>query len=144
MPIIAFPIYAAALTSIMVQPVEQSDDFIRLLDDKRHTAFLIGPGAGVSEETRRRVLAILKTGRPTVLDADALTAFADDPEILFKAIAGPCVMTPHDGEFRRLFDPSGDKLTRARKAAKAEDDSESGPLFEQAEGDDATEDESDD
>lgn len=116
-PIIAFPIYAAALTSIMVQPVEQSDDFIRLLDDKRHTAFLIGPGAGVSEETRRRVLAILKTGRPTVLDADALTAFADDPEILFKAIAGPCVMTPHDGEFRRLFDPSGDKLTRARKAA---------------------------
>jgi NAD(P)H-hydrate repair Nnr-like enzyme with NAD(P)H-hydrate dehydratase domain len=57
---------------------------------------------------------MLETGRPTVLDADALTTFADDPPTLDQAIIGPCVLTPHDGEFKRLFDPSGDKLTRTQ------------------------------
>jgi NAD(P)H-hydrate epimerase len=117
-PEIAFPIYAAALTSIMVKPLTNSADFDGLLQDKRFSALLIGPGAGVDTETQARVLAMLATHRPTVLDADALTAFQDHPPALFQAIAGPCVLTPHDGEFRRLFDPSGDKLTRARAAAR--------------------------
>jgi NAD(P)H-hydrate epimerase len=115
---IALPVYAAALTSIMVQPLATPEDFGCLLDDNRYTAFLIGPGAGTGEETRTRVLAMLGTGRPTLLDADALTAFADDPLTLDRAIAGPCVLTPHDGEFHRLFDPNGDKLTRTRVAAR--------------------------
>ncbi len=116
-PPIAFPIYASALTSIMVHSLALPEDLHVLLEDNRFAAFLIGPGAGTGAETRTRVIAMLKTGRPTVLDADALTAFADDPNALFEAINGPCVLTPHDGEFRRLFDPSGDKLTRARMAA---------------------------
>ncbi len=116
-PKIAFPIYAASLMSIMVQSLEAPEELQRILDDKRFSAFLIGPGAGAGLETRTRVLDMLRSGRPTVLDADALTAFADDPESLFQAIVGPCVLTPHDGEFRRLFNPDGDKLTRARRAA---------------------------
>jgi NAD(P)H-hydrate epimerase len=60
---------------------------------------------------------MLRTGRPTLLDADAITSFQDDPPSLDRAIVGPCVLTPHDGEFRRLFDASGDKLTRTRAAA---------------------------
>ncbi len=60
---------------------------------------------------------MLATGRPTVLDADALTVFENDPHALDRAIVGPCVLTSHDGEFRRLFDTSGDKLTRTRAAA---------------------------
>jgi NAD(P)H-hydrate epimerase len=60
---------------------------------------------------------MLRTGRPTLLDADAITSFQDDPLSLDRAIVGPCVLTPHDGEFRRLFDASGDKLTRTRAAA---------------------------
>jgi NAD(P)H-hydrate epimerase len=114
----ALPIYAAALTSIMVRPLAAPNDFGALLDDERLSAFLIGPGAGVSEETRGRALAMLRTGRPTLLDADAITVFQDDPAVLDRAIAGPCVLTPHDGEFRRLFDPSGDKLVRTRAAAR--------------------------
>ena len=115
---LALPVYAAALTSIMVQPLAVPEDFDCLLDDAHYKAFLIGPGAGTGEETRSRVLAMLETGRPTVLDADALTTFAADPPTLDQAITGPCVLTPHDGEFKRLFDPSGDKLTRTRVAAR--------------------------
>ena len=114
----AFPIYAAALTSIMVRPLPKPADFQDLLDDHRFSAILIGPGAGAGEETRARVLALLETKRPVVLDADALTSFADDPDLLFKAVAGDCVMTPHDGEFERLFDTAGDKPARARRAAR--------------------------
>jgi len=117
-PEIALPIYAAALTSIMVQPLSAPEDFNSLLGDKRISAILIGPGAGTGEPTRARVLSILATGRATVLDADAITAFQDDPAALDRAIVGPCVLTPHGGEFRRVFDPTGDKLTRTRAAAR--------------------------
>jgi NAD(P)H-hydrate epimerase len=116
-PEIALPIYAATLTSIMVQCLATPEDFDRVLKDQHISALLIGPGAGASQETRTRVLAMLATGRPTLLDADAITAFQDDPSALDRAIIGPCVLTPHDGEFRRLFDPGGDKLTRTRRAA---------------------------
>ena len=114
---IAFPIYAAALTSIMVHPLTSPDDFIRLLTDSRFTAFLIGPGASISQMTRTRAIAMLSSGRPTLLDADAITAFQDNPSVLYKAITGACILTPHDGEFARIFDTSGDKLTRTRAAA---------------------------
>ena len=117
-PEIALPIYAAALTSIMVQTIKTAADFERLLDDRRFTGLLIGPGSGVSEDTRTRALAMLQTGRPTVLDADALTVFQNDPLSLDNAINGPCVLTPHEGEFSRLFDTNGDKLTRTRIAAR--------------------------
>jgi NAD(P)H-hydrate epimerase len=116
-PEIALPIYAASLTSVMVKPLAVPEEFNHMLEDPRVSAFLIGPGAGTGESTRTRALAMLATGRPTLLDADALTAFQHDRASLEKAILGPCVLTPHEGEFRRLFDFSGDKLTRARAAA---------------------------
>jgi hydroxyethylthiazole kinase-like uncharacterized protein yjeF len=117
-PDIAFPIYAAALTSIMVRPLKQDGDLARLLSDSRYTAFLIGPGAGVNDTTREAALEILGTGRPVLLDADAISVFASRAAELTRAIRGPCVMTPHDGEFARVFDPRGDKLSRARAAAR--------------------------
>jgi NAD(P)H-hydrate epimerase len=101
----------------MVSPISRPEDLQHLLADRRYTGLMIGPGAGVGPDTRARVLAMLATGQATVLDADALTTFETDPLSLDQAIVGACVMTPHDGEFRRLFDASGDKLTRARAAA---------------------------
>jgi len=115
----ALPVYAAALTSIMVRPLSQPQDLETLLGDARFNALLIGPGAGVTEATRGHTLEILKTVRPSVLDADALSVFAKQPQALFDAIRGPCVLTPHDGAFARLFDTAGDKLQRARAAARA-------------------------
>lgn len=114
----ALPVYAAALTSVMVTPIADLADVDRLLADARYSGLLIGPGAGLSDATRERVLAMLNTGRPTVLDADALSVFKNDPDELMRSITGPCVLTPHEGEFKRLFDDTGDKLSRARNAAK--------------------------
>jgi hydroxyethylthiazole kinase-like uncharacterized protein yjeF len=115
----ALPIYAAALTSIMVRAAATPADLDELLADKRFNALLIGPGAGVDAVTRARALAMLATRRAVLLDADAISAFAQDRRTLFAAVDGPCVLTPHDGEFARLFDASGDKLARSRAAARA-------------------------
>ncbi len=129
-PRAAFPIYAAALTGVIVRPGEGPGDsiagFRALLADVRRNAALIGPGAGLGPETREKTLAILAAGKRAVLDADALTVFADDPPALFAAIRSPGVptpvLTPHEGEFARLFErpkePPG-KLDRARRAARA-------------------------
>jgi NAD(P)H-hydrate epimerase len=117
-PEIAFPVYAAALTSIMVQPLTRDGDLARLLADARYSAFLLGPGAGVTDATRDTALALLATARPVLLDADAISVFAGRTAELALAILGPCVMTPHDGEFARVFDAQGDKMTRARAAAR--------------------------
>src|SRR5579872_3826158 len=113
-PAEAFPIYAAALESVLVA----RGDFARLIADDRYNALLVGPGAGVTPTTRRAALAALATKRAAVLDADALTVFAKDRKTLFKALArAQAVITPHEGEFARIFAVGGDKLTRARAAA---------------------------
>jgi len=117
-PDAGLPVYATALTSIMVRPLAQPDDLSRLLADARFSALLIGPGAGVTETTRALALAMLASGRPVLLDADAISVFADRPRDLFAAIRTACVLTPHEGEFARLFNASGDKLARARAAAR--------------------------
>ena len=125
----AMLVNAAHLTSIMLQPFDGADALTQILEDKRKNALLIGPGAGIGWETRDNVLAALLSGAAMVLDADALTSFAEIPRDLFVAIkgyfAGPVVMTPHEGEFARLFpkivpkegESGGSKLDRARKAA---------------------------
>ena len=116
-PAAAWPVYAAALTGIIVRPVARPEDFAELLADARRNAILIGPGAGATPATRHHVAAALATKRAVVLDADALTVFSDKPHALFAAIAGPTVLTPHEAEFQRLFSLAGDKLARARAAA---------------------------
>ena len=98
--------------------VEARIDFTDTLRDPRRNAVVLGPGLGVSDETKSIVLSALVGGtRAVVLDADALNVFADNPADLFDAIQGPTVLTPHEGEFKRLFNAKGDKLTRAMAAA---------------------------
>ncbi len=117
-PEAAWPVYASALTSVIVRPMRAPADFSALIGDPRVRAALVGPGAGVSPETRALALAVLASGHAGVLDADALTAFGAAPAALFAAIKAPTVLTPHEGEFARIFTFSGDKLARARAAAK--------------------------
>ncbi len=120
-PARAGPLYAADMPGAFVQALDTEGDLAELLSDPRRNGVLIGPGAGVGGETRARVLAILASGKAAVLDADALTSFADAPGPLLAAIRAaraPVVLTPHDGEFGRIFKAAaGSRLARARAAA---------------------------
>lgn len=91
--------HTAHVTAIMLR---EADPEFRFIDD-RVTSFAIGPGAGVGPVVKNAVLKFLACGVPTVLDADALTAFERDPEYLLKSVHSTDVMTPHLGEFRRIF-----------------------------------------
>ena len=124
----ALAVNASALMAIMVHAVDTVVEFAGMFADKRFNACVIGPGAGVGERTRDFVLTTLSAKRAVVLDADALTSFAGSPEQLFEAIKNShdpqVVLTPHEGEFPRLFSdisnkhPFRSKLERVRDAAE--------------------------
>lgn len=123
-PLDAVAVNAAHLTAIMLQPAALPQGLADVLADTRRNSVLIGPGTGVSSATRQMVEIALASRAGVVLDADALTSFADFRALLFARIKGrngsPTVLTPHEGEFARLFgapDPVVSKLERARKAA---------------------------
>ena len=119
----ALVVYASHLTAIMVRPVSGGPEIGELLSDRRLNAVLIGPGYGVGAQTREAVTEILKRECAVVLDADALTSFEKEPQDLFLLTGEreqPVVMTPHAGEFARLFPDLADmdRLTAARLAAE--------------------------
>lgn len=113
---------ATHLTSIMIAPLDAACSLADVLADGRRNAVLVGPGAGLGEATERHVAQALVSTAAVVLDADALTCSAGNADRLFGAIAArpahATVLTPHEGEFARLFpDLTGSKLARARQAA---------------------------
>lgn len=102
---------ATQLTAIMLRKCDDAEGLGRLLEDKRLNALCLGPGLGVGEGTRALVAAALEDrDRAVVLDADALTSFADDPKALFSLMHSKTVLTPHAGEFARLFPDISEKL----------------------------------
>lgn len=118
----AIKVNAAQLAAIMVREADDARALASLLADERKNAVLIGPGVGLGERTKELVRAALASKAAVALDADAITSFADDAKQLFAAIKSreaPVVMTPHDGEFARLFGDiqAASKLERARAAA---------------------------
>jgi len=120
-PAAAVAVNAAALTAIMVKPFNGSNGLAELLKDARFNAVVIGPGCGIGQETQQLVAAVLRSAAAAVLDADALTSFRAEPKVLFAMLREPAVLTPHDGEFERLFPgllaESNSKIEAARTAA---------------------------
>lgn len=101
---------ACQLTAIMLRKCDGPETLAELLTDARLNALCLGPGLGLGQGTRDLVAQALAARRGTVLDADALSAFAEDPDALFSRLHDRCVLTPHGGEFARLFPDLAAKL----------------------------------
>ncbi len=118
----AVGVNASQLTAIMVKPFNGPKGLSALLADRRFNAVAIGPGCGRAAGTQDLVAAVLASGAAAVLDADALTSFADDPGLLFRQLHASCALTPHSGEFERIFpgllSTASTKLHAAREAAR--------------------------
>jgi len=116
----ALIVHANQLTAVMVQRAADAEEIAAATRSAK--SVVIGPAAGVTDATRAAVLALAAQDAPLVLDADALTAFADDPTVLFARLRENDVLTPHVGEFRRLFgdllETSANRIEAARAAAK--------------------------
>jgi len=124
----ALAVNAAASLAVMVRAVDGAAALAEFLADARRNAVVLGPGGGVGGDMRAAVAAALGSQAAVVLDADALTSFADEPDAVFDLVRSrpqPVIMTPHEGEFSKLFRViSGDakllsKLEQARVAAAA-------------------------
>ncbi|WP_376872282.1 NAD(P)H-hydrate dehydratase [Albirhodobacter sp. R86504] len=109
----------AQLTGVMVRVLPDSFSLRGMLQDKRLNAILLGPGLGLAR-AREMVPAALFNPRATVLDADALSAFEGDPTLLFGQLHEGCVLTPHRGEFRRLFPDLAAQLDGASGEGEAD------------------------
>jgi hydroxyethylthiazole kinase-like uncharacterized protein yjeF len=116
----ALAVNAAHLEAVMLKGFETDLELEQAARDV--DAAVIGPAAGVGEPTLLNVLALARTGAALVLDADAITVFRDDPEELFSLLDRDDVLTPHPGEFERLFPgllaASPERITAARRAAE--------------------------
>ncbi|MEZ5690422.1 MAG: NAD(P)H-hydrate dehydratase [Rickettsiales bacterium] len=118
----SLPVYAASLSAIMTKPVEDISQFLSLIKDKHVTSVLIGCGAGINKKTKEFTLAALAEEKMVIIDADAISVFSENPKQLFSSIKSPVILTPHEGEFKRLFgniiDMNHDRISRANKAAE--------------------------
>jgi hydroxyethylthiazole kinase-like uncharacterized protein yjeF len=116
----ALQINAAHLEAVMLAPFDNDDELEAAAADA--DAAVIGPAAGVDEATVSNLFALVRTGAAIVIDADALTAFRDDPEELFSVLDRDDVLTPHPGEFERVFPGllkrTPERVTAARQAAE--------------------------
>jgi hydroxyethylthiazole kinase-like uncharacterized protein yjeF len=122
-PPAALAVNAAQLTAIMLLPMNGTAGLNAILADRRRNAVALGPALGVGEEAAGLVETALASRATVVIDADGLSSFASSPERLFKSVRGrqaPVVLTPHEGEFGRLFPDLHKieaKIDRARQAA---------------------------
>lgn len=110
---------AAHLEAIMLAPFGAEADLAVAAEEA--DAVIIGPAAGVGETTARNLQALAGTGAALVVDADALTSFRHDPEELFSCLDRDDVLTPHPGEFERIFPgllaKAPERIAAAREAA---------------------------
>ncbi len=119
-PPAALFVNAVALEAVMVRAFRGPEELAGLAEEAG--AAVIGPGAGVTSATGDNLRALARTGAALVVDADALTSFRDDPAALFALLDGRDVLTPHPGEFERVFPgllaSAPERITAARRAAE--------------------------
>lgn len=123
----AVPVHAASYAALMIRPAGTSEDLAHLLSDPRLSTVIIGPGLGPGAAARDKLAVAVAPHRALVVDADALTSYAGNADGLASMLANARekVITPHEGEFARLFagredevSPRASKLARAQAAAR--------------------------
>jgi NAD(P)H-hydrate epimerase len=111
-------VYASSSFGHLTHMIKSGRDWEKELNTRTINAILVGPGAPPDAITAECTKKALLRKLPCIVDAGALTAFQESPASLFKLLHEKVVLTPHEGEFERLFSFKGDKITKAQKAAK--------------------------
>jgi NAD(P)H-hydrate epimerase len=118
----AAPVLASHLTAVMLRKYDHLSEIASILSDPRPRSAVVGPGLGVTPASRQVIMHVLSARMPTVIDADGLTVFEGDPPELFGQLHSSCVLTPHPGEFRKLFpgvmERSTNRIEATREAAR--------------------------
>jgi len=113
-----FFLFSTIDPSLIIKSYDNFWGMVSIMGDDKISSFVVGPGLGVSDDARKKVIEVLKTKKPVVIDADAISTFANNPKDLFKHLHQNCVLTPHMGEFQKLFKLEGNKIEQAINAAK--------------------------
>ncbi|SFA73090.1 yjeF C-terminal region, hydroxyethylthiazole kinase-related/yjeF N-terminal region [Poseidonocella pacifica] len=118
-PLRALTENAARLDAVMLRPLDGAPGLAEALEDERISSVCLGPGLGLRHDTQMLAITALRSEIPAVLDADALSRFSRDPSVLFGFLHDKCVLTPHGGEFARLFPDLAERLSDPAEAGPA-------------------------
>ena len=113
------PIYSSKFPSILKEEINTLFSLKKLIVKEKKSIFLIGPGAGVNQLTRKRTKLILKNSKYAIIDADALTCFKNSPKELYSLLDKNKIITPHIKEFHTIFPMINKKITNYEKIVKA-------------------------
>ena len=113
------PIYSLKFPSVLKEEINTLFSLKKLIVKEKNSIFLIGPGAGVNQLTKKRTKLILKNSKYAVIDADALTCFKNHPKELYGLLDKNKIITPHIKEFHTIFPMINKKITNYEKIVKA-------------------------
>jgi len=113
------PIYSSKFPSVLKEEINTLFSLKKLIVKEKNSIFLIGPGAGVNQLTKKRTKLILKNSKYAVIDADALTCFKNHPKELYGLLDKNKIITPHIKEFHTIFPMINKKITNYEKIVKA-------------------------
>ena len=113
------PIYSLKFPSVLKEVIDNLNVLKKLIIKEKNSVFLIGPGAGVNQLTKKRTKLILKNIKHVILDADALTCFKKNPKELYGLLDKNKIITPHIKEFHSIFPKINKKITNHKKIVEA-------------------------
>ena len=113
------PIYSSKFPSVLKEEINNLISLKKLIVKEKNSIFLIGPGAGVNQLTKKRTKLILKNSKYAIIDADALTCFKKNPKELYSLLDKNKIITPHIKEFHTIFPMINKKITNYEKIVKA-------------------------
>ena len=113
------PIYSLKFPSVLKEEISNLSLLKKLVIKEKNSVFLIGPGAGSNQLTKKRTKLILKHSKHAIIDADALTCFKKNPKELYDLLDKNKIITPHIKEFHTIFPVINKKITNYEKIFKA-------------------------